>query len=103
MIARTFWLIASGMILYSCININVAEETKKEPKTKKVRASYRSNKFHNSKKHYHKVDDVYTNNKGKKNASAAQYKKQQASALKNLNKNKKYNNVNKPDTSFELY
>ncbi|WP_156026974.1 hypothetical protein [Sporocytophaga myxococcoides] len=103
MIARTLLLITSCMLLYSCININVGEETKKEPKTKKVRASYRSNKYHKSKKFYHKVDDVYTNNKGKKNSSSAQYKKQQASNLKNLNRNKKYNNVNKPDTSFELY
>lgn|GEM_PF-6376158 len=78
----------------------MGEETKKEPKQKKIRASYRSNRYHSSIRHYEKVDEVYTNNKKGKQSSAAKYKKQQAAALKNLNKNKKYT---QPDSSFELY
>jgi hypothetical protein len=89
---------------------NIASEAT-TVKTHKAKAAYKSNKYHNSARHYDKVSDVTTDQSLKnasevKKANAAnsnKYKKSQAQYLNNLNSNTRYKNSKKNTGVFYLY
>lgn len=116
------WVIVSVIVMSSCAggksgqkmshkkssNANMIA-SKNQGANKKVRASYRSNKYHQSKKHAVKSDDVVVDKslanalKAKKvnQKNSDKYKKSQASYLQRLNS--KGNNSKKNIGYFSFY
>ena len=91
-----------------------SENTSSEPttaKSNKAKKTYKSNKFHNSTRHYDKVDDVLTDRslknasevKKANSANSDKYKKSQAQHLNNLNSNTRYKDSKRNTGIFYIY
>lgn len=98
-----YWIPIVCILLYSCGGSHITASAKKPKK------SYRSNRYHPDKKHYHKVGDVVTDkrtkksNKNKDQAKSEKNKKKQVAQLKQLNSGNAYKNSKKNDAIFYLY